>query len=34
MLREFTCIMCPQGCDITVELDGGKIASVTGNKCA
>lgn len=34
MLREFTCIMCPQGCDISVELDGGKIASVTGNKCA
>lgn len=34
MLKEFTCIMCPQGCDISVELDGGKIASVTGNKCA
>ena len=34
MLRELTCIMCPQGCDITVELDGGGIASVTGNTCA
>ncbi len=34
MLREFTCIMCPQGCDISVELDGGEIASVTGNTCA
>lgn len=31
MLREFTCIMCPQGCDITVELDG---TTITGNKCA
>ena len=33
MLREFTCIMCPQGCDITVELEDGAIASVTGNRC-
>ncbi|MDM8299865.1 DUF1667 domain-containing protein [Collinsella tanakaei] len=34
MLREFTCIMCPQGCDISVELDGTTITSITGNKCA
>lgn len=33
MLREFTCIMCPQGCDISVELDEGKITSITGNRC-
>ncbi len=24
MLREFTCIMCPQGCDITVEVEGNR----------
>ena len=34
MLREFTCIMCPQGCDISVELEGATITSITGNKCA
>lgn len=34
MLREFTCIMCPQGCDIQVELDGKNILSVEGNRCA
>ena len=34
MLREFTCIMCPQGCDISVELDGTTITGITGNKCA
>lgn len=33
MLREFTCIMCPQGCDITVEVEGGKVLSVEGNRC-
>lgn len=40
MLRTFTCIMCPQGCDITAELGeaGGnpgdqEILSISGNKC-
>lgn len=38
MVREFTCIMCPQGCDITVEFtesQGKKpeILQVQGNKC-
>ncbi|MDM8245545.1 DUF1667 domain-containing protein [Collinsella tanakaei] len=33
MLREFTCIMCPQSCDISVELEGATITSITGNKC-
>ena len=33
MLREFTCIMCPQGCDISVEMENGQITGVTGNKC-
>lgn len=38
MVREFTCIMCPQGCDIRVELEedqekNGKILQISGNKC-
>lgn len=28
-----TCIECPMGCGITVEKDGDKIVSVTGNTC-
>ncbi|MDO5322579.1 MAG: DUF1667 domain-containing protein [Clostridia bacterium] len=30
---ELTCICCPMGCNLRVELDGGSIASVTGNTC-
>ena len=32
--RELTCIGCPMGCQITVELEGTEIHSVTGNTCA
>ena len=32
--RELTCIGCPMGCQITVELENGEIKSVTGNTCA
>ena len=32
--RELTCIGCPMGCQITVELDNGEVKSVTGNTCA
>ncbi|MBQ8726630.1 MAG: DUF1667 domain-containing protein [Clostridia bacterium] len=28
-----TCIECPIGCDITVEIDGEKVLSVQGNAC-
>lgn len=28
-----TCIECPIGCDITVELDGEKVLNVQGNAC-
>lgn len=28
-----TCISCPMGCQITVEMDEGKIIRVTGNTC-
>ncbi len=30
---QITCIECPMGCAIEVELSGGKVASVTGNGC-
>lgn len=33
MLREFTCIVCPNGCDITVEIEGHAVCSVTGADC-
>ena len=33
MLREFTCIICPNSCDITVELEGRDICSVAGAGC-
>ena len=33
MKRELTCIACPLGCNLTVELDGKEIISVTGNTC-
>ena len=31
--RELTCIGCPMGCQITVEMDGAEIKSITGNTC-
>jgi len=31
--RELICIGCPMGCRMTVELDGGKIAFVSGYTC-
>ena len=33
MLREFTCIVCPNGCEIEAEIKDGKISSVTGAAC-
>lgn len=33
MNKEFICIMCPQGCDIRVVLDGEIIKSIEGNRC-
>jgi len=32
--RELTCIGCPMGCQITVELENEEVLSVTGNTCA
>ncbi|MBQ9428175.1 MAG: DUF1667 domain-containing protein [Clostridia bacterium] len=31
--RELTCTVCPMGCEICVETDGGKVLSVGGNTC-
>ncbi len=34
MTRELTCIVCPRGCQLKVELDdSGAVLSVTGNVC-
>lgn len=34
MKREFTCIICPNGCDITVCMEeNGTISSVEGHTC-
>ena len=32
-IKVLTCINCPMGCRITVEMDGEEIISVTGNTC-
>jgi CxxC motif-containing protein len=31
--RELTCIGCPVGCALVVELDGKEVISVSGNAC-
>ena len=33
MKRTLTCIECPIGCEIEVELEEGKVISVKGNNC-
>ena len=33
MLKEFTCIICPRGCDIQAEAEGKTVTGVTGNCC-
>ena len=33
MKRELTCIACPLGCALTVNLDGKTVISVEGNTC-
>lgn len=32
-IRELTCIVCPRGCQLRVELDGDKVVGVSGNIC-
>ena len=33
MTKELICICCPMGCRMTIDLDGEKVVSVTGNTC-
>ena len=33
MERKLTCIICPLGCQLTVEIEDGKVKSVSGNTC-
>lgn len=32
-IRELTCIRCPIGCHITVEMENGEVKNITGNSC-
>ena len=34
MLREFTCIICPIGCQITAQVEGREISSMDGAACS
>jgi CxxC motif-containing protein len=33
MTRNLTCIVCPKGCPLTVELEGEQILSISGHTC-
>jgi len=33
MIKKITCIECPQGCRLEVDVEGGYVVKVTGNKC-
>lgn len=33
MERKLTCIICPKGCNIKVEIDNGEIKKIEGNTC-
>jgi CxxC motif-containing protein len=33
MKRTFTCIVCPNGCEIEAEYEGAQVRTVTGNLC-
>ncbi|MBT9775708.1 DUF1667 domain-containing protein [Clostridium sp. MCC353] len=33
MLKEITCIICPNGCEIEAEVEDGKVLSIKGNLC-
>ena len=32
-IRELTCIRCPIGCHICVEMENGEVKNITGNSC-
>ena len=33
MKRTFTCIVCPNGCEIEADYEGSQVNAVTGNLC-
>lgn len=33
MVRELTCIVCPKGCPLKVDLENGAVANVAGHTC-
>ena len=33
MIKEMICIECPRGCTLSVTLEDGRVAAVTGNMC-
>lgn len=33
MKRAFTCIVCPNGCELEVEYEGSRVLHVSGNLC-
>ena len=33
MTREFTCIICPNGCEIEAQIQDGVLVSMTGHTC-
>lgn len=34
MLRTFTCIVCPNGCEITADINDGEIRGIEGATCS
>ena len=33
MTREMTCIVCPKGCTMKIELEGKEVLSIEGHTC-
>jgi len=33
MIKKLTCIECPKGCKLTVDVQDGKVIKATGNEC-
>ncbi len=33
MKRELTCIVCPIGCSLSVEIENGEVLNIKGNAC-
>lgn len=33
MIKKITCIECPQGCQLEVDIENGYVVKVTGQKC-